>query len=157
MIGRMAYRLLIDLHPPGFRDQHGDEMLCIFDECAPAETQRLIADALRSVVRQWLFHSGWWKVLAGAAVSSLLVLACGYSISQSFDWSRIWGAQSRANLLPLYRPPDPSFSEWEFESEARQAVRMLVQYHRGATRREHANRSADNPFPAPGTDHRGQP
>jgi len=152
MIVRQAYRALIALHPPGFKQQHGDEMLCVFDECAPQEA-RLIADALRSVGRQWLFHSGWWKVLAGAAVSGVLVLACGYSISQSFNWSRIWRAQSRADLLPLYRPPDPSFNEFEFEGEARQAVRMLAEYRRGGR----ATRSTDSASPAPGTDNRGRP
>lgn len=142
-MSRLIYRILIRLHPSNFRGQHGDEMLCIFDECAPEETHRLIADALRSAVRQWLFHSGWWKLAAGAAVSSLLVLACGYSISQSFNWSLVWGAQSHADLLPLYAPPDPSFNESEFEGEARRAVRMLAEYrHEDEARRHRANGSA---------------
>lgn len=126
-------------------------MLCIFDECDSGETRRLIADALGSVFRQWLFHSGWWKLVVGAAVSSLLVFACGYSISQSFNWSLIWGAQRRADLLPLYGPPDPSFNELEFEGEARQAIRMLAQYRREdeARRRDRADSSAERPSSAP--------
>jgi hypothetical protein len=160
VIGRSAYRLLVALHPSYFRDQHGDEMLCIFDECAPEETQRLIADALRSTVRQWLFHSGWWKLVAGAAVSSLLVLACGYSTSQSFNWSLIWGAQQRADLRPLYGPPDPSFNELEFETEARQAIRMLAQYSHeedAARRSDRAVRSVNNSSRAPNADNRDWP
>jgi hypothetical protein len=158
VIIRLAYEVLIALHPPSFREEHGDEMLCIFDECAPEDNRRLIADALRSAVRQWLFHSGWWKPVAGAAVSSLLVLACGYSISQSFNWSLIWGAQQRADSLPLYRPPDAFFNDLEFEGEARQAVRMLALYRReGEGRRDRANLSVGVASPAPNTEGRDRP
>ncbi|MGA9885748.1 MAG: hypothetical protein WBQ34_18680 [Candidatus Acidiferrales bacterium] len=132
MTSRFIYRILICLHPSNFREQHGDEMLCIFDESAPLDTSRLLADASLSLARQWFFHSAWWKFAAGAAVSSLLVLACGYSASQSFRWSLLWGAQRQADLLPLYGPPDPSFNEFEFEREAQQAVRMLAFYRREA-------------------------
>lgn len=132
MTSRLIYRILIRLHPSNFREQHGDEMLCIFDESSPAEIRRLLADASLSIARQWVFHSAWWKFAAGAAISSLLVLACGYSTSRSFRWNLLWRAERHADLLPLYGPPDPSFNEFEFEREAQQAARMLAGYRRSA-------------------------
>ncbi len=149
MISRLIYRVLIRLHPRNFRDQHGEEMLCIFDESPAQETRRLLADAFGSLARQWLFHSGWWKLLAGAAVSSLLVFACGYSISQSFNWSLIWGEQRHADLLAYYgESPDSTFNEWEFELQAQQAVRMLAGYRRADERRRRAGRRPQTQSPA---------
>ena len=135
-------------------------MLCIFDESAPEERPRLIADALRSAIRQWLFHSGWWKFVAGAAVSGMLVFACGYSISSAFNWSRLWDIQHHGDLLAFSAPPpDPFFNELEFEREAQQAVHMLAQYrhadegrHHGRTRRP-TDAPGGNPSP-PNTENR---
>lgn len=147
MIPRLIYRILIRLHPRNFRELHGDELLCIFDESAPDELGCLLVDGMLSFARQWVIHSSWWKFLAGAAVSTVLVLACGYSISQSFNWSLVWGAQRHADLLVLYPSPDPSFNAAEFESEAQQAVRMLAQYRRGTENDRHdgARRRPDAP------------
>jgi len=126
---RFIYRFLIACHPPTFRENHGDEMLCIFGERAPRETRPLLADAVFSLLRQWTLHSGAWKFLAGGAVSALLVFGCGYPISRSFNWSLIWGAQRHSAVLALYsEPPDPAFNEYEFELQARQAVGMLTRY-----------------------------
>jgi hypothetical protein len=146
-MNRMIYRMLLRLHPSNFREQHGDEMLCIFDESAPEEMWRLIADALQSAMRQWLFHSGWWKFVAGAAISGMLVFACGYSISNAFNWSRLWDIQHHGDLLALSNPPpDPFFNELEFEREAQEAVRMLAEYrHQHEARHNRANRAAGVP------------
>jgi Ca2+-binding EF-hand superfamily protein len=48
---RRLYILLLQLHPPAFRQRFGDEMLGIFDE-APEKTL-LLADGLVSLFRQW--------------------------------------------------------------------------------------------------------
>jgi hypothetical protein len=66
---RQLYSLLICLHPPFFRARFGDEMLCIFDESSahgrlPA-TLLLFADALLSILRQWIVGCGTWKIAAG--------------------------------------------------------------------------------------------
>jgi len=146
------YRLLIACHSSSFRENHGDEMLWVFGECTPRETRPLLADALFSLLRQWTLHSGAWKFLAGGAVSALLVLGCGYSISRSFNWSLIWGAQRHSAILALYsEPPDPAFNEYEFELQARQAIGMLTRYRqfdedrRAVHRIPNASRS-DAPF-----------
>jgi hypothetical protein len=144
-MNRLIYRILIGLHPSVYREQHGDEILCIFEESAAKEAWNLFADALVSLVRQWFFHSGWWKLFAGAAFSSLLVFACGYSISQSFNWSLILATQRQADVLAYYGgSPDSTFNEWEFELEAQQAVRMLTGYRRADERR----RRPQTPRPA---------
>ncbi len=135
------------MHPSNFREQHGDEMLCIFDESPPVEIRRLLADASLSFARQWVFHSACWKYAAGAAISCLLVLACGYSTSQAFRWNSLWRAPRHADLLGLYPAPDPGFNEFEFEREAQQAVEMLASYIReeGNRRHDRANRPVGVP------------
>jgi hypothetical protein len=155
-MSRLIYRILLRLHPSNFRNEHGGEMLCIFEESAPKETRRLIADALRSAIRQWLFHSGWWKFVAGAAVSALLVFACGYSISNAFNWSMLWDIHHHGDLLAFSGPaPDPFFNELEFEREAQQAVRMLAQYRHGDAARRHGVRAPNgNPSAEPHSQNR---
>jgi len=52
---RAIYRILIQLHPDGFRDRNGAEMLDIFGQTRDRATQmRFLADALLSLGRQWL-------------------------------------------------------------------------------------------------------
>jgi len=82
---RAAYLCLIWLHPRTFRERFGDEMLSIYDDTASQQDFRIFADALASLTRQWLLHSDLWKPLTGAAVSILVVLSCGYSLTSSFD------------------------------------------------------------------------
>jgi hypothetical protein len=56
---RILYRFLLSLHPREFRDEFAGEMLWIFDEAAAAiGPLSLLADALASLVRQWLMRSG---------------------------------------------------------------------------------------------------
>jgi hypothetical protein len=138
---RLIYRILIRLHPANFREQHGAEMLCIFDESAPQESRRLISDGLLSIIRQWFFNSGWWKLLAGAAVSSCLILGWAYSVTRGLDWSINWAAKRHAELLGLYsEPPDHPLDELEFEREAQETVRILARYRQDAEDRRRAHR-----------------
>ncbi|MGJ5819187.1 EF-hand domain-containing protein [Paludibaculum fermentans] len=54
---RSLYIQLLRLHPAGFRQRYGDEMLCIFDEAARAgRPWPLFSDALLSLGRQWLLR-----------------------------------------------------------------------------------------------------
>jgi hypothetical protein len=65
---RKLYSALIRLHPPSFREQFGDEMLWIFEESAGASVWNappLFADALGSILRQWVIGCGTWKIAAG--------------------------------------------------------------------------------------------
>lgn len=66
---RAVYLGLLWLHPPSFRAQFGDEMLWIFDESVAASPWRhgpgLFADAVLSILRQWVIGCGTWKIAAG--------------------------------------------------------------------------------------------
>lgn len=62
---RAAYRGLLYLHPPAFREQFGDEMLWIFEESAGVEQNAavLLADGAMSALRQWFIGYEVWKVV----------------------------------------------------------------------------------------------
>jgi hypothetical protein len=122
---RLAYRAVIALHPPNFRDRHGDEMVCIFDESGTREARNLLADGVISLARQWLLHSGAWKLAAGFGVSSILLLGWAYGINSSFDWSMRWAAERTAKL----DRPVPPLNRLEFQRESAQAVAMLERFH----------------------------
>ena len=72
---RSLYRILIALHPVRFRDRFGDEMLCIFDEAGRDRAPRLFADAVLSLLRQWLLRSNLWKIASGAVISRVCLLS----------------------------------------------------------------------------------
>ena len=65
---RALYSGLVRLHPRPFRAEFGDEMLWIFDESAAQSpwrsVPRLFADAILSVLRQWVIGCGTWKIAA---------------------------------------------------------------------------------------------
>ena len=60
---RAAYRTLLSLHPPSFRDEFGDEMLLIFEESTADRRAAipLLADCLVSALRQWFIGYEAWK------------------------------------------------------------------------------------------------
>ena len=75
---RTLYRCLLWLHPPAFRHEFAGEMLWIFDEAVCAQGPRpLLADAFRSLARQWLLRSGSWKIAAALLLAMLQVTAGG--------------------------------------------------------------------------------
>lgn len=54
---QFMYRCIVNLHPAGFREKFGREMLLDFQEGAPGQgCTRFYADALLSLVRQWLHN-----------------------------------------------------------------------------------------------------
>ena len=69
---RAFYKCLLWLHPAGFRDRFADEMLWIFDE-TEGQGLRPFTDVLFSLLRQWTFDSGVWRIAFGALVSCLLL------------------------------------------------------------------------------------
>jgi len=77
---RLLYRFALWLHPPSFRRHFGDQMLCVFDEAAPATgAWPLFADALISLARQWLLRSRLWMRLV-ATLGGLLTILAGTAI-----------------------------------------------------------------------------
>jgi hypothetical protein len=77
---RLIYRLVLWLHPPAFRRQYADEMLWIFGICrAERGARSLIADAILSLLRQWILRTRWWLVPV-AVVWSLVTLLGGNAV-----------------------------------------------------------------------------
>ena len=80
---RSLYQGLVWLHPPAFRAEFGGEMQWIFDqifgEGSPGGVAALFADAVVSLLRQWIVRYGTWKIAAGFVGGILhmwLVFAC---------------------------------------------------------------------------------
>jgi CubicO group peptidase (beta-lactamase class C family) len=93
---RSLYRLLLNLHPPAFRQRFAEEMLWIFDEAAATQgVPRLFADAFVSLLRQWVVRPESWHAPLAAAVPP----TSGVS-STSFTWRPFEVAESG---LPFYR------------------------------------------------------
>lgn len=55
-ISRFLYIGLLRLHPRGFRQRFGDEMLGIFDQTVDGKSLPLLADVFASLIRQWLLR-----------------------------------------------------------------------------------------------------
>jgi len=70
---RTLYRFLLGLHPAPFRRQFSEEMLWIFDESAEDGTLFLFRDGFVSVARQWVMHTGLWKVVAAGICGFIYV------------------------------------------------------------------------------------
>jgi hypothetical protein len=78
---RTCYRCLLWLHPPVFRREFAGEMLWIFDQSAESQgALALFLDGLRSLGRQWLLRSGWWKIALALSLASLQVLFGGFGM-----------------------------------------------------------------------------
>jgi hypothetical protein len=149
---RSLYHALIKLHPDRFGDRFGDEMLCVFDEAGRDRAPRLFADAVLSLLRQWLLRSNLWKMASGAVISSLLLGAWGNSTAHGVDLSL--GRGSRWRYLPAMNrwlgEREAPFDEAEFEREAALAVAILAGIRKTEAQKRHAQphdapRSAPNP------------
>jgi hypothetical protein len=58
---RFAYRCLLRLHPPYFRQRFSPEMLSIFDQQKGfLAVARLMADGVLSLLRQWALRPAFW-------------------------------------------------------------------------------------------------
>lgn len=152
-MNRLLYRLLLGLHPPHFRERFGDEMLCIFDESASRDMPELFVDGFTSLLRQWLLHSGVWKLGAGAVISSLLLSGWALAFTRSVTWSVYHGIGRRMALVGRQAPADqvrPVDMEL-FSREAAQAVAMLARFRR-MEKRQHRRTDHSpkrSPLPTP--------
>ena len=117
---RFVYRAVVWLHPLSFRDQFGDEMLCIFDETEPVGALALLVDGSLSVFRQWLLRSGAWKMALGAMLSATLLFACAYFNGRS--QTRLY------ERLAAHQPHPPALDRDQFNRDAAAAVAMLVRF-----------------------------
>ncbi|HTZ74808.1 MAG TPA: hypothetical protein VMB47_12870 [Candidatus Aquilonibacter sp.] len=128
-MNRLFYRGLIRLHPRAFRERFGDEMLCIFDEASRLGSGRFIADAFASLARQWLFHSGLWRLAVGAGLTALLIV--GYAHSEA-------NGQRAAELrYEAQQKPVPPLDQAEFNREAARAVAMLTRLRDSSGKTSH--------------------
>jgi len=67
---RTLYRCVLGLHPPGFREQFGEEMLSIFDHSKKGSAAlRLLLDAILSLGRQWVLRPQFWHGISPASDS----------------------------------------------------------------------------------------
>jgi hypothetical protein len=75
---RLAYLVLVRLHPREFRKRFGEEMVWIFEQDNAVRARLpLFSDAALSLARQWLMRSGAWKIavaMLGGFVSIAAVL-----------------------------------------------------------------------------------
>ena len=103
---RSVYRTLLWLHPREFRREFAAEMLWIFDESAATEgSLRLCGDGFASLVRQWVWRNGAWKLAIGAlaAMAQLLLLS---------GLASLRGDGPRVRALPkTIEPADIAFSQ----------------------------------------------
>jgi hypothetical protein len=134
------YHALIALHPARFRDRFGDEMLCVFDEAGRDRARRLLADAVLSLLRQWLLRSNLWKTASGAVISSLLLCAWGNSMARGVDVSLARASRwhDRLAMNPWLGGREAPFEEAEFEREAAQAVAILAGIRNTEAQKRHA-------------------
>lgn len=120
------YKWLIGLHPRAFRERHGAEMCCAFDDAAGKGTASLLLDGLTSLVRQWVFRSGAWKPAAGLAISAIFIFAWAFVTSTSYA-DRVGRALIENEAKARARTP---LNHAEFNEEAAQAVAMLARFRR---------------------------
>jgi hypothetical protein len=112
---RFLYSCLLRLHPRRFRERFAEEMMNVFDEArGTLGTGRLLADAIASLVRQWMFRPEQQPVPASAAkVSSevamfhtfdtykpgRIALAQGAALSAIFFGALLFAANNGARPL----------------------------------------------------------
>jgi hypothetical protein len=130
---------MVWLHPLRFREQYGEEMLCIFEESAPGEAPRLFFDSFFSLTRQWLLRSRAWKLVAGTVISSLLLFGWAYSLKlHAVSWSlRPEGLEVQAILDPPKRVS--VLDRNAFSREAAEAVGILARLRRAEARRRRSD------------------
>jgi D-alanyl-D-alanine carboxypeptidase len=93
---RSLYRLLLNLHPPAFRERFAEEMLWIFDEAVATQgAPRLFADASVSLMRQWVVRPESWHAPLAAAIPSTTASSTTFFTWEYFEVPR--------RSLPFYR------------------------------------------------------
>jgi hypothetical protein len=78
---RAHYRLLLALHPRAFRARFEGEMLLTFEDALGTEgSVRLLFDAVRSLLRQWLVRQTLW-------IYPVAILAAAFGMA-FLGWAR---------------------------------------------------------------------
>lgn len=131
---RFFYCCIVWLHPRAFWERFGGEMLAIFDEAETTPALSFFADGFVSLLRQWLVRSDAWKLVAGSALSVLLLGGWIYSDARSQE-------NFYARAAARTKPPPPLNRE-QFNRETAAAVALLAHLREQATQ----NR---RPHPAP--------
>jgi len=81
-VARQLYIFLLLLHPAQFRYRFGLEMLAVFDEAATqGSTLPLLADGVRSLVRQWVHPYRPVATAAGVADGANIPVFCSFDHS----------------------------------------------------------------------------
>jgi hypothetical protein len=130
------------MHPRLFRERFGDEMLSAFDEGARRDAAAFFVDGLASLVRQWLFRSGIWKLAVGALLTALVLGGVVHSEANS---QRLQVARAAASIRPVN-----TLNKAEFNREVVQAVAMLARFREEDRRQSHSSHTdpsapAENP------------
>jgi hypothetical protein len=74
---KFFYGLFVSLHPRAFRERFAAEMTLNFEEAGAERSGRLVFDCFVSLLRQWLLHSGLWKLVLAVAIAFLQLMAIG--------------------------------------------------------------------------------
>jgi hypothetical protein len=78
---RAHYRMLLALHPRAFRVRFEGEMLLTFEDALGTEgSVRLLFDAVRSLLRQWLIRQTLW-------IYPVALFAAGFAVAL-IGWAR---------------------------------------------------------------------
>jgi hypothetical protein len=108
---RLIYRLLLRLHPAGFRHRFGGEMLWIFDlSSSTAETAYLLCDGTRSVFMQ---HAKFYPQDEPAAAFCMEVRGSGMTVARVGQATVLGGAilLALASILAREMPPESVFHQ----------------------------------------------
>lgn len=83
-MNHILYRLLLRLHPPGFRERFAGDMLDIFDEVGTGTSgDTLIVDAVVSLIRQWLLRRRAWAGIVATTFAGFEFWILGLNVSFS--------------------------------------------------------------------------
>ena len=144
---RTLYRCTVRLHPSGFRDRFGEEMLSIFDQqSGTVSALRVLADGLLSLLRQWILRPNFPSELAAYPVPPAIpdgipffatldafrprpsavingvvlsaVLFCMTCIAIRYSWIRVLHVQIAGVSLDPYAQIHPGASSGDFRGKS---------------------------------------
>jgi hypothetical protein len=108
---RLLYRLLLRLHPAGFRSRFGEEMLWIFDlSSCKAETAYMLYDGARSVFMQ---HAKLDPQDEPASAFCMEIRGSGLTVARVGEATVLGGAilLALASILAREMPPESVFHQ----------------------------------------------
>jgi hypothetical protein len=100
MMLRFLYCAVLSAHPPYFRQRFADEMQAIFDQAdSEVVRTRLLADAVISLARQWVFRPQFWEEPAPVAAEGGTALFSSLGSSKPRAVALFYGAILSALVL----------------------------------------------------------